>query len=51
MHFILIKLVLSDQLPYVTIFHCSFGRSHNVGLTVGTLFLFTKTAALIYSLK
>ena len=33
MHFILIKPVLSDHLPYLTIFHCSLGRSHKAGLT------------------
>jgi hypothetical protein len=32
MHFILIKPVLSDHLPYLTIFHCSLGRSHKAGL-------------------
>jgi hypothetical protein len=37
-HFILIKPVLSDHLSYVTIFHCSFGRSHKTGLTVITHF-------------
>ena len=34
MHFISIKPVLSDHLPYVTIFHCSLGRSHKADLTV-----------------
>jgi hypothetical protein len=33
-HFISIKPGLSDQLSYVTIFHCSPGRSHKTGLTV-----------------
>ena len=28
MHFILIKTVLSNNLSYVTIFHCSLRRSH-----------------------
>jgi hypothetical protein len=28
------KPVLSDHLSYVTIFHCSLGRSHKTGLTV-----------------
>ena len=34
MHFISIKPVLSDHLSYVTIFHCSSGRSHKTGLIV-----------------
>ena len=33
-HFISIKPVLSDHLSYVTIFHCSRGRSYKTGLTV-----------------
>jgi len=33
-HFISIKPVLSDHLSYVTIFHCSLGRSQKIGLTV-----------------
>jgi hypothetical protein len=33
-HFISIKPVLSDHLSYVTIFHCSLGRSQKTGLTV-----------------
>jgi hypothetical protein len=33
-HFILIKPVSSDHLSYVTLFQCSFGRSHMTGLTV-----------------
>ena len=32
-HFISIKPVLSDHLPYVTPFHCSLVRSHKAGLT------------------
>jgi hypothetical protein len=35
--FISIKPVLSDHLSYVTIFHCSLGRSHKTGLTVYSL--------------
>jgi hypothetical protein len=31
-HFISIKPVLSNHLSYVTIFHCSLGRSHKTGL-------------------
>ena len=34
MNFISIKPILSDHLFYVTIFHCSLGRSHKTGLTV-----------------
>ena len=34
MHFISITPVLSDHLSYVTIFHCSLGRSHKTGLAV-----------------
>jgi hypothetical protein len=33
-HFISIKPVLNDHLSYLTIFHCSLGRSHKTGLTV-----------------
>ena len=33
-HFLSIKPVSSDHLSYVTIFHCSLGRSHKTGLTV-----------------
>ena len=33
-HFISIKPVLSDNLSYVTIFHCSLEWSHKTGLTV-----------------
>jgi len=33
-HFILSKPVLSDHLPYVTIFHCFLGKSHKTGLIV-----------------
>ena len=33
-HFLPIKSVLSDNMFYVAIFHCSLGRSHNTGLTV-----------------
>jgi hypothetical protein len=33
-HFLSIKPVLSDHLSYVTIFHCSLGRSHKTVLTV-----------------
>jgi hypothetical protein len=33
-YFILIKPVLSDHPPYVTIFHCSLVRSHKTGFTV-----------------
>ena len=29
-----IKPVLNDHLLYMTIFHCSFGRSHKTGLIV-----------------
>jgi hypothetical protein len=36
-HFISIKPVLSNHLSYVTIFHCSLGRSHKIGLTVSNL--------------
>jgi hypothetical protein len=32
-HFISIQLVLSKHLSYVTIFHCSLGKSHKTGLT------------------
>ena len=32
-HFISFKPVLSNQLPYVTIFHFSLGSSHKTGLT------------------
>ena len=34
-----IKPVLSNHLSYVTIFHCSFGRSHKTALTVITFHL------------
>jgi len=33
-HFISIKPELNNHLSYVTIFHCSPGRSHKTGLTV-----------------
>jgi hypothetical protein len=33
-HFISFKPVLSDHLSYVTIFHCSLGRSHKTDVTV-----------------
>jgi hypothetical protein len=29
-----VKPVLNDHLPYVTIFHCSLGKSHKTGLIV-----------------
>ena len=34
MHFLSTKPVLNDHLSYVTIFHCSLGRSHKTGLIV-----------------
>ena len=40
-HFISIKHVLSDHLPYVTIFHCSFGRSHKTDLNVYLIVIFS----------
>jgi hypothetical protein len=33
-HFISNTPVLSDHLSYVTIYHCSLGRSHKTALTV-----------------
>ena len=52
--FLSIKPVLSNYLSYVTIFHCSFGRSHKIGLTVhltkyfSQYKLFQKKLILIY---
>ena len=43
MHFISIKSVLSNHLSYVTIFHCSIGRSHKTGLTVYAISSTNKT--------
>jgi len=34
MHFMSTKPALNDHQSYVTIFHCSLGRSHKTGLTV-----------------
>ena len=36
--FISIKPVLSDHLPFVTIFHWSLGRSHMAGLTTPSFY-------------
>jgi hypothetical protein len=38
----LIKPVFSDHLSYVTLFQCSLGRSHRIGLTVITIFRICK---------
>jgi hypothetical protein len=38
--FISNKPVLSDHLSYLTLFHCSLGRSHKTGLTVLVKFIF-----------
>ena len=35
----LIKPVFSDHLSYVTLFQCSFGKSHKISLTVITIFM------------
>jgi hypothetical protein len=40
-HSISIKPVLSDHLSYVTIFHCSPGKSHKTGLTVYGIYIAT----------
>jgi len=37
-HFILIKLVLSNHHSYVTLFQCAPGRSNKTALTVAYLF-------------
>ena len=46
-----IKPVLSEHLPYVTIFHCSLGRSHNKGLTVFSILLLMNVSGDVYYRK